>query len=295
MKINFLIPLMAGLGLLCACKGKNAASSADTVSQSTNYSKNKSPKSDTLELGTKLVKTADIHFKVKNVEQTSERIATLTTNLNGIVTHQVINSTSGSSQDICKGDDSLIRVTIINTTADMTVKIPPANIETFLNQVQRMGIYINNSKMDITDKSLDYLSTRLKLKNQNELVEQQKNEGTDKKSPDNLLAFKNNIVDQQIDNRRIDDSVKNSVVTLSFYESNIVSKEVIANDDLSAYNLSFGKRLNIAFQNGLDAFIFIIVGIANFWIFIVLGVATWFLFRYYKNKKLLLAKRLPVE
>ncbi len=67
-----------------------------------------------------------------------------------------------------------MRVTVVNINADMTVKIPPANLESFMLQVSRMGIFINNSHMDITDKSLDYLSTQLKLKNQKELADRQK-------------------------------------------------------------------------------------------------------------------------
>ena len=47
----------------------------------------------------------------------------------------------------------------------MTVKIPPAIMEDFINQVTRLGTHINNLKMDINDKTLDYQAAQLKLKN----------------------------------------------------------------------------------------------------------------------------------
>jgi len=290
MKTNFLIPLIAGVGLLCACKGKGTAGSVDSASAPLNKAANVVSKSDTIQNGQKLVKTADMRFKVKNVEQTSERIAALTASFNGTVVHHVISSTTGNSTDIIKSNDSLMRVTVLNTTAEMTVRIPPANMESFMGQVARLGIYINNSRMDITDKSLDYLSTRLKLKNQNELVAQQKREDSNKKDPDNLLAFKNSMVDQQIGNRKIDDSVKTSTITLSFYESNIVSREIIANDDLSAYRLPFSKRVSIAMENGWGILVDIMVGIANLWFLLPFAIGGWMVVRYYKRKKPDLAK-----
>src|SRR5471030_2398657 len=111
MKIKFLIPLLAGLGLLCACsRGKMSSESADTSSASEPLSKAKivNSASDTVHEIPKLVKTADIHFKVKNVQQTSEHIAALTEGYNGMVIHHVMGSTSAESLDIRISNDSLM-------------------------------------------------------------------------------------------------------------------------------------------------------------------------------------------
>ena len=286
MKKRILIPLMAGLALLCACKGKSSSSeSADTVAITANTTKSISKTDDTIQSHTKLVKTADMRFQVKDVQQTTEQITALTASYNGTVVHHWMKSISGDSTDIRKSDDSIMRVTVINSSAEMTVKIPPANMENFMNQVARLGIYIKNRKMDVSDKTLDYLSTRLKLKNQDELVNQQKKAVANKKDPDNSLAFKNKMVDQRINDLKTDDSVKNSVVVLSFYEDNIISKKIIANNNLSAYNLPLAKRLGMSLQNGWLVFVEVLVGIANFWVLIPIGLGIWISIRYYKRKK----------
>jgi len=280
MKTKILIPLLAGVALLCACKGKggyeviNNSSSADTVSRADSAT------------GPKLVKIADMHFKVKNVQQTSEHIASLVTGYNGMVIHHKMGSTPERSQDIRISNDSVMRVTSISTSADMTVKIPSAKLEEFMNQVAHMGIYVNNRGMDITDKSLDYLSSQLKLKNRNELVSQQKRGKIIIKNPANVLALKDDQVDEQISNRGIDDAVKNSVVSLSFYESNTINKEIIANDDPSAYNLPFFKRLVMAMANGWGIFVDVVIGIANLWVFILAGIGIWVLIANYKTRRL---------
>jgi len=281
MKTKFLIPLIAGMGLLCACKGKgsyeiaNNSSSADSVKMDS-----------TTASQSKLVKTAGIRFKVKNVQQTEERIAELTTGINGMVMHHQMGSTADRSLDVRISDDSVMRVTSFNTNADMTVKIPSSKLDEFMNQVAHMGIYVNDRSMDITDKSLDYLSAQLKLKSRTELVNQQKKGKIIIKKPEDVLNLKDDMIDQQIGARQIDDAVKNSIVTLSFYESNTINKEIIANDDPSAYNLQFFKRLGMAIENGWAVFVDVIIGIADLWVFIVAGIGVWIIIRHYKGRVL---------
>jgi len=280
MKTKFLIPL-AGLAFLCACKGKsgsyevvNNSGSADSV------------RKDSI-AGPKLVKTAGIRFKVKNVQQTAEHITALTRSFSGMVIHHQMGSTAERSDDIRISNDSVMRVTAFNTTAEMTVKIPSTKLDDFLNQVGHIGIYVNDRNMDVTDKSLDYLSAQLKLKNRAELVSQQKTGKVIIKKPEDVLNLKDDMIDQQIGNRQIDDAVKNSVVSLSFYESNTINKEIIANDDPSAYNLPFFRRLGLALANGWGIFVDVMIGIANLWVFILAGTGVWLLVRNYRNKKIL--------
>jgi len=288
MKTKIFIPL-AGLTLFCACSGKHAGESADSIKTVSPNTRAVTSKSDSTQQNQKLVKTADIRFKVKDVRQTSEQVAALTASCNGTVIHHFINSVASDSANIRKSDDSLLKVTVLNTTAEMTVKIPPAKMEDFVNQVARMGIRVNNLKMEISDKSLAYLATRLKLKNQKELVNNQKTGRGNLKDPDNLLAFKNNMVDQQLSNLRTDDSVKNSTITLSFYESSIVHRELIANPDLSAYNLPVTTQLGMSLKNGWEKFVEVIVALANLWVLLPIAVGVWLVLRYNKRKKLRLS------
>jgi len=99
------------------------------------------------------------------------------------------------------------------------------------------------------------------------------------------LNLKDDMIDQQIGNRQIDDAVKNSIVTLNFFQSNTINKEVIANDDPSAYNLPFFQRLVMAVQNGWGLFVDVVIGMANIWVFILAGIGVWMLVKYYKSKK----------
>jgi hypothetical protein len=281
MKTKILMLLLAAVLLLGACKGSgsryealNNSSTADTVA---------SVATDTA-ASPKLIKTADMRFKVKNVQQTAEKITTLTVKNNGMVMHHQMESTVRDSKDFRIADDSVNRVSSFNTSADMTVKIPSEHLDEFMTEVAHMGMYVTMRKMDIEDKSLDFLSARLKLSSRKELVAQQKKGKVTIKDPLNVLLLKDDMVDGQIGNLKIDDAVKYSIITLSFYQSNTIFQEHIANDDPSAYNLPFFSRLAGSFANGWHLFMEAILAIANLWVFILAGIGILLLIRFYRRK-----------
>jgi hypothetical protein len=281
MKTKIAILLLAGGFLLGACKG--SGSSYEAINNSSNADSAMVSSSD-LSVQAKLVKTADMRFKIKNVQQTSENITALTVKNKGMVMHHQMESSAQGSQDFRISDDSVNRVTAFNTRADMTVKIPSDHLEDFMTQVAHMGMYVTLRKMDIEDKSLDFLSTKLKLNSRKELVDQQKRGKVIIKNPVNVMLLKDDVVDGQIDNLKIDDAVKFSVVTLNFYQSNTIVQEHIANDDPSAYKLPFLNRLASSLTYGWSLFVELVLGLANLWVFILLGISIWVLFRFYKRK-----------
>jgi len=324
MKTKHLIPLLAGLGLLCACKGKmTSSSSADTTenanvitekSQSADSNTtekvvfrksadstakkitvHKSHKTDTTLPIRRVVQKADIHFKVKSVQQTAEQVAALTADLKGTIVYQTISSAPQSQQDFKRNDDSIMRVTVSRPTAEMTVKVPPAYLEVFLLQVTRMGIHIDSSHLNVNDKTLDYLSTQLKLKNEAELATAESNKPAAAKSQRDILELKNNMVDKQIENRRIADSAKMGVIALTFYENDVVTKEVLASSNPNTYNEPAAHRIGTSMKEGWDVFIDFIAMLMKAWVLLPLGLLTWIVIKRINKKKLILNPKTDPE
>lgn len=281
MKMSNLLVLLAVLCLFGACKGngnyepvnnKDMISSADTVAADST--------------GSILVKTAEMNIKVKDVAHVSEGIVNLTTQYRGMVVHHQMQSEELRSQDMLLSSDSLERVTVMHTTAGITVKIPSDSLEQFMNKVSKMGLHVNVRRMDIEDKTLDYLSSQLKLNSRTQLVSQQKTGKIKIKDPAAVLMLKDDMIDEKINNKRIDEAAKNSVVDMSLYQSNTVMKEHIANDDPGAYQISFLKRITFALTNGWNLFATFIIGLANLWVFLLAGYGAWLLVKLYKRKAL---------
>lgn len=293
MKTKILFPL-AGLALFCACKGSYSSSqSADSDGVVSEKEKTVNPNTGSAEkekgvpstlVVPKMVKTASMRFEVKDVKQTSENIASLTQNNNGMVVYHTINTVVSDSTTIPKSDDSLVKVTVQNSAAEMTVKIPAAKVEGFVDEVAKLGATLNSLKFEANDKTFDYLATRLKLNNQQQRVESSQTGSANLQDADNLLAFKNKMTDQQINNLKTDDSVKNAVITLIFYEKNAVHKETMANPDMSVYRAPVSNRFGMAFKNGWVKFTDVMVALANFWAALPVAGLIW-LVVYVVNKK----------
>ena len=265
------LALLAGVVLLGACKQKTYEADNDRSADSASVAK----MADTTGNTTKLVKTAEIHLKVKNVEQTGENISALVAKCNGMVMHHNMSSSVDQSHDVRLNNDSVMRVSSFTTNADMTVKVPVEKADEFLNTISHMGIYVTERRMDIEDKSLDYLSAQLKLNSRLDLVARQKTGRVIIKDPNAVLNLKDDLVDEQISNRKIDDEVKYSTISLEFYQSNTIYKEIVVNDDPSAYGLPFVSRLVNALNNGWQLLADLVVGLMNLWALIVCGIVVW--------------------
>jgi hypothetical protein len=277
MKAKILMMMLAG-ALLAACKGSGSYESMDNVADTV-------ATTDANLTEPKLVKTAGINFKVKNVQQSSEKITSLTNQYKGMVMSHSVNSNINSTSDKRVSEDSVMRISAFYTSAQMTVKVPSAKLDEYLDSVAKLGVYVSTRSMDIEDKSLDYLSARMKLNSRKDMVDQQKKGKIVIKDPSAVLNLRDDLVDEQIYNRRIDEAVKYSVVNLSFYQSNTIFKEIIANDDPSSYNLPFFKRVGLALNNGWYIFKEALLVLANVWVFVLAGVALWQIIIYYRRKR----------
>ena len=277
MKAKILMMVLAG-ALLAACKGSGSYESMDNVADTI-------ATADVTIAEPKLVKTAGIDFKVKNVQQSSEKITSLTNQYKRMVMSHSVKSNINSSCDKPISEDSIMRISAFYISAQMTVKVPSVKLDEYLDSVAKQGVYVSTRSMDIEDKSLDYLSAKMKLNSRKDMVDQQKKGKIVIKDPSAVLNLRDDLVDEQIYNRRIDEAVTYSVVNLSFYQSNTIFKEIIANDDPASYNLPFFKRVGFALGNGWYIFKEAILVLANVWVFILAGVILWQIIIYYRRKR----------
>ncbi len=282
MKMSNLLVILAALCLLGACKRSGNYEPINNQDKYASADSATSISGDTAE--TKLLRTASMDMKVKDVQNASKQIMQLTSQYKGMVTHHEIRSQEVNSKDMPLSQDSIQRVTVYRMTGNITTKVPVESLQQFLDQAGKMGLHVNVRRMDIEDRTLDYLSAQLKLHSRSQIIDQQKSGKVKIKDPATVLYLKDDMIDQKINNRRIDDAVQNSTVDFSLYQNNTVSIEHVVNDNPSAYPISFFKQMAFALSNGCTLFADFVVGLANLWIFLVLGVLVWFTVKYYKIK-----------
>ncbi len=282
MQKRILIMFVAAVLLLSACKG-NYSSGEKVLSANADSA---STSADTVAGKPKLVKTAEMQFKVKNVLKASEAVTALTSQYDGMVMNNHLQTTVDNSEEVRLSNDSVMQISAFITTAEMTVKIPQQHLSEFMNQVSHMSIQVNMMKVDVEDRTIDYLSARMKTQNRTDMIAYRQQAKVTDKNADGILALKDDKADRQISNLKTDDEVKYSTLNLIFSQNAGINKQVAANTDLSAYNLSIPSRLWLAVSNGWLMVTEVIVLIANLWAFLLLAVLGWLSFGYYKKRQL---------
>lgn len=235
-------------------------------------------------LAEKIIKTADMRFRVKDVQQSKVKLGDLIKAEGGTLSEFSIHSDVYQSEKVRYSTDSLLELTSYRTEGSIVAKVPADKLDEFTNKVAGIAVFVDQQSMKLDDQSISYLSNKLKNQNRVEAVGQL-NKHANKKSNnvETALELKDSYVDQKIQNMRIDERVKYSDITLSFYQDNTVKKLVVGNDNLSDYRPSFFRRLGLNIQNGWQIFTEFLLLLANLWMLILLAIAAFIGYKQYRK------------
>jgi hypothetical protein len=234
----------------------------------------------------KLVKTAAINFKVKDVEQSIREISNLSRQYGGMLVHQNFESVEGERNELKRSSDSLLVITSFTPKADVTVRVPSEQLEDFIFHITQLGYLTVASQIDVNDKSLSYLQNFLKQQNRNDVLSQASKKG-EKVNKVATIDLRDEAIEKQIANRAIDADVNYSTVNVNIFQNPLIKKEIVANYVISDYRLPFSQRLVISISAGWYSFLAFVLAVVHLWMFLVLAILAYTLYKYLlKNRKL---------
>ncbi|MBO9672707.1 MAG: DUF4349 domain-containing protein [Sphingobacteriaceae bacterium] len=233
----------------------------------------------------KIIKTADMRFRVKDVQKTKEQLSKTIKAEGGTVAEFSIESIIQETDKVKQSTDSLKEITSYRTQGYLVAKVPSDKLDDFTNTIAKMAVFVDNQSMKMDDQSIAYLSNKLKAQNRTDAIEKI-NKVASKKSAnvESSLLIKDDYVDKRIENMQIDNRVKFSTITLNFYQDNTVKTMVVANDNLYDYRPSFVNRLWLGIVNGWTIFKEIIIAISNLWVLILVGALAFLAIRHLIRK-----------
>lgn len=233
----------------------------------------------------KIIKTADMRFRVKDVQNTKEQLSKTIKAEGGAVAEFSIESTIQETDKVKQSTDSLKEITSYRTQGYLVAKVPSEKLDEFTNTIAKMAVFVDNQSMKMDDQSIAYLANKLKAQNRVDAIERI-NKVASKKSAnvESSLNIKDDYVDKRIENMQIDSRVKFSTITLNFYQDNTVKTMIVANDNLYDYRPAFVNRLWLGIVNGWTIFKEIIIAISNLWMLILVGIAIFFTIKYFVGK-----------
>jgi hypothetical protein len=232
----------------------------------------------------KIIKTADMKFRVKNVQQTKERLSEAIKAEKGTLASFGIQSQVQQSEKVSYSADSLLELTSYRTEGSITASIPTDKLDEFTNKVAKMAIFVDQQSMAMDDQSITYLANKLKNQNRTEAVQQlNKNASKNNNTVRTTVDLKDSAIDNKINNMLIDNKVNYSIITLDFYQDNTVQKLVVGNDRLQDYRPNFFIRLWLNLQNGWVIFIEVILGIAHLWMVILILLIGYLAYKHFRK------------
>lgn len=233
-----------------------------------------------------IIKTADMRFRVKNVQDTKEKLSEAIKAEGGSVTEFSIQSQVQQSEKVGYSADSLLELTAYRKEGLVTAKIPSDKLDDFTNKVAKLAVFVDQQSLKLDDQSIFYLSNNLKNQNRVEAVTQL-NKHANKKSNnvETALSLKDDYVDRKLENLSITNKVKYSNITLNFYQDNTVTKMVVNNDNLYDQRPAFFLRFWLNIQNGWMIFKEFLLIMTNLWVVILLLGGGYLGYRYYRKNK----------
>jgi hypothetical protein len=287
LRMGRVLPGMALLCLFTACStGYNNKEMADyTTTDSVSYAY--SPDKSQLPQDQLMVRKAEMNFKVKELQKTSQKISAITAHCGGEVWNSHLQTEIQNTISKKISADSLLEVITYRQTNELTIRVPSKNLDSLLIQLEGLSQLLHEKEVTTENVSLEYLSHELKSKNMDRTQNRHENILATKKS--NLeqytkAALNNSgmqdvIVEHQIQNLALMDEVKFSTVKLSIYQDTDAYKNIVTNLQSERFEPAFGVSALMAVQDGWDFMLGAIIFLIKIWPLYLFGIGLFFLIR----------------
>lgn len=235
--------------------------------------------------GKRFIKTADLRFRVKSVQQTSRKIEDLVTRFNGFVTQSDLKSQISYSNDLRVSKDSSLRVNYYFVANEMTLRVPQEKLDSFLRALPPLISYLEYRHIKAQDVDSILLANQLKAKRLAE-YERRMNQAIDKNpaklneisdAQNSLLDRQNQADEKLIETLSIEDRIKYSTVKLSFNQNLSIFKEMVPR--YNEYKIPFWERAKDAFYQGWEMLQELVLFFFQSWFLILLALVLYFVYQ----------------
>lgn len=240
----------------------------------------------------KLVRTADIKFKVKDVAQSTYAIENAVNRFGGLIVNNNLQSRIGSQTRTKISRDSILETTRFTVGNNLTLRIPNSALDTVVKAIAKEVDYLDYRVLKADDVALKMLSNQL-TQQRNDKHNDRLSKSIDEGKKRNQIAIaeehllgKDEQSDQAaIENLSLQDQVNYSTVTLALYQSETMKHEMVAIEKTAGDYGNFGLEILDGLKTGWYILERIIAFVVQLWSVILMGGIAVFFFRRYLNKK----------
>ena len=247
----------------------------------------------------KMIRTANIKFRVKDVIKSTYNIENIVVGQGGFVENTNLTSqVNYTNEQRIKADSTLITTyySVVNT---LVLRVPSNKLDAALKEIAQLVDFMDYRVINAKDVTLDLLSKRLEqsrlARYDNRMKNAIDNKGkrlNDVSDAENNLLYKQEQADEaKLANLQIIDKIKYSTVNLSLYQNQSIKYEVVARtNEIQEYSTPFAVRFADAMKFGWLIITEFFLLLTHLWAIILVAVIVFFGWKYFikkrkKNKK----------
>jgi hypothetical protein len=228
-----------------------------------------------------VIRTADMKFRVENVNLAAQQLEKITSHFGGVVSHQELGQEQDAVINKAISEDSSLELIYYTVVDRMTLMIPNIYLDSALNKMESLIDFLDHKTIDAADVSLQITENELTIsRNKIELDRmrisldskgRKLQEITDGSYYINGLAQQ---IDQaQIASQSLKQQVKYSTVNLSIYQRKAIQRKLIANiDSPEQYEAGVGSKMWNSIKVGWYTVLLVIEYILRFWALILFAI-----------------------
>ena len=240
----------------------------------------------------KMIRTANIKFKVKDVIKATYNIENIVVKHNGFVENTNLTSQINYTKEIPVKEDSILLTTYYSVNNTLVLRIPNIQLDTTLKEIAKFVEFMDYRIINARDVTLDLLSKRLE---QNRLARYDSrmtnaidNKGkrlNDVSDAENNLLHKQAQADEaKLANLQILDKIKYSTITLSLYQNQSIKYELIAKEKtIKPYSTPFSTRCMDALKFGWTIIVEFFMFLINIWSIILIAILVFLGVKYFRK------------
>ena len=238
----------------------------------------------------KVIRTADIKFKVKNVANSTYAIENTANKFGGFVTYTNLQSTISDKNETKISQDSNLEITKYTVENNIVIRVPNIRLDTVIKTIVKQIDFLEYRIIKADDVSLQMLSNQM-AQNRSSKQEKRLEKAIDTKgkklneviaAEDNLDAKNEQNDNTKLENLSLQDQVNFSTLTLQIYQRETIKEEMIAN--AKTYRQDFGSKILDGIISGWYVIEGIIAVLAQLWSVILIGIGGYFIFKKYFHK-----------